>query len=82
MRALAKAAEHKGIKTNSQKSKDNKVKQNKKITKKRDFTKICKGAYHFGRDIGCDIGCDTSNCVTKVKKNKKKNKITNEIKTR
>ena len=34
--------------------------------KKQDFMKICKGAYHFG----CDIGCDTSNCVTESEKAK------------
>ena len=30
------------------------MKQKKKITKKQDFAKICKGAYCFGRDLGCD----------------------------
>ena len=42
--------------------------------KKRDFAKICKGAYCFGRDFGCDIGCDTSNCVTKSEKSENKTK--------
>ena len=53
------------------------MKQKKKITKKRDFAKICKGAYCFGRDLGRDIGCDTSNCVTKSEKSEKKRKENN-----